>query len=125
MRVGLLLGLVVLITAHLAGTVHSSAFTGPHVGGLADRFEISAHDSQDGPGPPPGHEHEMDGHTDHAVDRPRAAADDAVGKPEHDASALVPAAAPCPAGPAIRCPNGIARAPDGPSTLTLHCVRRQ
>ncbi|MGW3497964.1 hypothetical protein [Streptomyces sp. NPDC001020] len=127
-RVGLLLGLVVFVTAHLAGTVHCSAFAGPHVGGIVDCSQLDADDDRDGPARPPGHEHKADGHSDHVVDRPRAACDDAVAEPDHDVPSPVPVAAAVGplARPGTRCgAAGTARAPDGPSTLALHCVRRQ
>ncbi|MDR3081557.1 MAG: hypothetical protein LBV60_11635 [Streptomyces sp.] len=129
-RVWLLLGLVVLVTAHLAGTVHCSAFAGPHVGGIVDCSQLDpldTDDDHDRPARPPGHEHTADGHGDHMVDRPRAVCDDAIAEPEHDVPSPVPvtAASGPLARPGIRCgAGGIARAPDGPSILTLNCVRR-
>lgn len=146
-RAALLLGLVVLIAAHLAGTVHGPVFTGAHAGaGVSAR----AHSATGGSGPLPehghGHGHERDqnhehdhehshGHVDHAVDRPRALAQPhALTAQSPDASGLSPSWSRLPAADARQSvPTGMApegsrggpRAPDGRSALALHCVWRQ
>ncbi|MFG2524916.1 hypothetical protein [Streptomyces sp. NPDC048527] len=69
-RTALLVGLVVLLAAHLAGTAHASAFAGPHVEPLV--VACSHHDAQGAAKtvvPRPGHDHSADGHIDHGVDR--------------------------------------------------------
>lgn len=141
-RVGLLLGLVMLIVAHLSGTGHGASFTGPHVSAAVEVFSHHDHhdhheDADDGTLAPslghdhpghdhPGHDHKGDGH-DHAADRPRAAVDDTVAEAEQDGlSPILPAAPGSSAGPAAwHRPPGVARSRDGPSTLALHCVWRQ
>ncbi|MDX3695658.1 hypothetical protein PV726_36125 [Streptomyces europaeiscabiei] len=72
-RVGLLLGLVVILAAHLAGTVHGAAFEGPHLDMVVAVAHHDAYDDRGGhpsPHPEHDHEHEADGHADHAADRP-------------------------------------------------------
>lgn len=126
---GLVLGLVVLITAHLAGTVHSSLFEGPHVSTVA---AVCAHHGTDGDGrfaPHPGHDHEADTHIDHAADRPRpVSADDTVLEPGFDGLAPI-AAVGGDGGAAPRDPpaavTGSSYSSYGRSTLVLHCVWRQ
>ncbi|MZE80609.1 hypothetical protein [Streptomyces xinghaiensis] len=95
-RMGLLLGLVVLIAAHLAGHVHGPGFTGSRGQvGASSCAHLTAWGSGTPPEPEHGdgqdHEHDhgshhdhgsdhdqdqdhADGHVDHAVDRPRAVA---------------------------------------------------
>jgi hypothetical protein len=127
-RVGLPLGLVVLIAAHLAGAVHGSSFAGPHLSVTAVACSQGGAEAESGTlAPSPGHEHKADGHIDHAADRPRAAVDDTADEPDHDGIPLIPPAAPgSPAGHAAwQRPPGVPRSPDGRSTLTLHCVWRQ
>jgi hypothetical protein len=73
-RAALLVGLVLVLAAHLTGAVHACPFAG------ADPSAVVAHaaDGVGGPGPtapPPGHRHAADGHADHTADRPRAALD--------------------------------------------------
>ncbi|MFE7979765.1 hypothetical protein [Streptomyces shenzhenensis] len=129
-RIGLFLGLAVLVTAHIAGAVHSSSFAGPHLG-----VEVVAqvHPSvgvAHGPGQPPGHRHDAEDHLDHAVDRPRSGPDAATAGPGHADPAIAPAVMAAAAsatfpdvprtGPPHACP-----AADGPDTLALHCVWRQ
>ncbi|MEV8547802.1 hypothetical protein [Streptomyces sp. NPDC051572] len=126
-RVGLLLGLVVLIAAHLAGSVHGSSFAGPYMSIAATTCHHHADAHGGTMAPSPGHDHRADGHIDHAADRPRAAADDTAAGPDHDALSPLPPAPPgSPAGQiALHRPSGVSRPPGGPSTLALHCVWRQ
>jgi hypothetical protein len=128
-RVGLLLGLVVLIAAHLAGTVHGSAFAGPHADvGVAACAYSGTNDSE----PSPEHEHHVDDHIDHVVDRPRASVHHAVTEQGHDgawpfSSSLSAGDAQPPAvtGAVSGGRRGGFRALDGRSALALHCVWRQ
>ncbi|WP_330308433.1 MULTISPECIES: hypothetical protein [unclassified Streptomyces] len=127
-RVGLLLGLVVLIATHLAGAVHGASFGGPHMSIVATACPHRDADSHGGTmAPSPGHEHRTDGHIDHAADRPRAAADDAAADPDRDALSPIPSETPGSVAGQVawRRPPGVSRAPDGSSTLAFHCVWRQ
>ncbi|MBQ0984682.1 hypothetical protein KBZ10_09165 [Streptomyces sp. F63] len=138
-RIGLLLGLVVLIAAHLAGHVHGPAFTGPHApAGASSSAHPTARDIVPSPEHGPGHEHEhphADEHVDHAVDRPRAVVRPyAVTAYGPDTSGLssslswLSAADPqrsAVTGMVFEGARGGARAPDGRSALALHCVWRQ
>ncbi|WP_275558207.1 hypothetical protein [Streptomyces sp. 5-6(2022)] len=126
-RAALLLGLVVLMAVHLAGAVHGAAFEGPDVRLAAVESAHSARHT-----PPAGgheHEHEAHGHIDHAVDRPRGSAhpDDLGTGPADDGLELFPSRpvrpAACPAGRPTGHSAGAA-APQGRSTLALHCVWR-
>ncbi|MFE5602606.1 hypothetical protein ACFQ8O_25870 [Streptomyces coelicoflavus] len=123
---GLLLGLVLLITAHLAGATHTSAFAGPHVVVEVTACFQPAADADHGLEPVPGHHHHADTHIDHAVDRPRTDVDDAVvghsggaadGLPDDAGAALAP---PSKQGRAVAVERGV----DGHGILALHCVWR-
>jgi hypothetical protein len=122
-RVGLVLGLVLLITTHLAGAVHGSSFEGPHVDVVA--ATCAQHSPDDGRfAPHPGHDHEADAHIDHAADRPRTvSADDTVLEPGSDGMAPIPAIGT--GGAAPRDPPTVTGSSYGRSTLVLHCVWRQ
>ncbi|MEU3522707.1 hypothetical protein AB0E62_02315 [Streptomyces sp. NPDC038707] len=77
-RAALLVGLVLLITAHLTGSVHACSFAESGTSALSVRDVVRPADPADGAGPtgPPRHRHTADGHLDHTADRPRAALDD-------------------------------------------------
>jgi hypothetical protein len=131
-RVGLLLALVLLTVAHLAGTVHASSFEGPHVSVLVAAHEQHGTNGDDRKSAPhPGHDHEADDHIDHAADRPRSVSidDTILGPcPGLDGLTLLPVAGAGPAGTggvSPRDPPGIPRSSYGPSPLALHCVWRQ
>lgn len=124
-RVGLLLGLLVLITAHLSGAVHGASFAGPHMSPVAVISEHGA--NSDGSDAPPGHDHKSGAHIDHTADRPRTASQDTPSEPGHDSGspAASPAAKVSDAGGGWRyLPHDFA-AVQGSSTLELHCVWRQ
>jgi hypothetical protein len=127
-RIGLLLGLVLLVTAHLVGSVHTASFGGPHLAAAsAEGDQPETGDVDHGINPHPGHEHKADGHIDHAADRPRDAIDGTVIGPRHDApDAAPPATARTEAAQAAwaRPPDDFPT-PDGRATLALHCVLRQ
>ncbi|NGO14563.1 hypothetical protein G5C60_44970 [Streptomyces sp. HC44] len=128
-RIGLLLGLVLLVTAHLAGVVHGASFSGPHVSTVAAAWAAHGeHHEEKGDAvtPSPGHEHGADDHLDHAADRPRADLDDAVAELSHDGLPNRPGTADPAAGRAAgRPPWDVPDPPGGRSALSLHCVWRQ
>ncbi|MEV5350695.1 hypothetical protein [Streptomyces achromogenes] len=95
-RAALLIGLVLVLAAHLGGSVHACSFTGTGPTVVAARESAHPADTADGtdstgpsrhrhqadtaavadPTGPPRHRHAADGHLDHTADRPRAALDD-------------------------------------------------
>ncbi|WP_251096246.1 hypothetical protein [Streptomyces sp. Caat 7-52] len=100
-RAALLVGLVLVIAAHLTGAVHACSFAG------ADPSAVVARDvahPADGAGggmvPPPGHRHAADGHLGHTADRPRAALDDTGldGEPPEPALPAASRGRPAPTG---------------------------
>lgn len=126
-RVGLFLGLVLLITAHLAGAVHASSFTGPpatvEAAAEAQPPADTGHDHE----PAPAHRHSAGGHIDHAADRPRTTADEAVAEcGQADPAAGSSGSAGFALMPAIwRRPSDTADSrTDSTRTLALHCVWR-
>ncbi|WP_326718444.1 MULTISPECIES: hypothetical protein [unclassified Streptomyces] len=132
--VGLVLGLVVLITVHLTSAVHGSSFEGPHVDAVTATCAQQSAGDDGRIAPPPGHDHKADGHIDHAADRPRTvSAGDTVLEPGSDGPAPISAIGT--GGAAPRDPPGVTTSPYGRSTLTtspygrstlaLHCVWRQ
>ena len=131
-RIGLLLGLVVIVAAHLTGTVHGSPFEGSPVSAVVT---VGAqHRADGGPlAPAPWHEPKAEGHADHTADRPRTVSvgDTVLGPgldPGFDELALVPADAPVPVGArgAQEVPPGLkGPSPYGRSALVMHGVRRQ
>ncbi|ANP56811.1 hypothetical protein AVL59_26930 [Streptomyces griseochromogenes] len=126
-RAGLLLGLVLLVTAHLAGAVHVSAVAGPPVSVEAAEIARPLHDAGRESEPAPEHQHRSGDHIDHAADRPRTAVDETIVEPGHADPADSPfGAVDGPPSPAVRCrPSGpAASGTDAPDTLALHCVRR-
>jgi hypothetical protein len=126
-RVGLFLGLVLLITAHLAGTVHASSFTGPHMTVEAATIAQPQADAGRGHEPAPTHRHSSGGHIDHAADRPRTTADEAVAECDQ---AGPPAGSSAAAGSAVmptswgRPVDTAASATGGSPAFALHCVWR-
>ncbi|MGW5677725.1 hypothetical protein ACWEV4_22005 [Streptomyces sp. NPDC003860] len=118
-RLVLLVGLVVLVVAHLAGAVHRSGTTGPHLVVAAAPCHHEAAGAF-----APGHEGDDGGeHIDHGVDRPRAQdadapAQGAMEQPQSDAALdRVVHCGPCRAAPS--------EAVDGRTRLVRHCVLRQ
>ncbi|MEU9606513.1 hypothetical protein [Streptomyces sp. NPDC048057] len=118
-RLVLLVGLAVLVVAHLAGAVHRSGTTGPHftVAGAPCHHEAAGASA-------PGHEGDDGGeHIDHGVDRPRAQdadapAQDVTALPQPDAALdHVVRCGPCRPAPS--------EAADGRTRLVRHCVLRQ
>ncbi|MEU5974920.1 hypothetical protein [Streptomyces sp. NPDC047315] len=113
-RLVLLVGLAVLVVAHLAGAVHRSGSTGPHLTVAAAPCHHEAAGAS-----APAHEGDDGGeHIDHGFDRPRAADADAATAPQPDA-AIEPVARRGPYRPAPF------RGADGRTTLVRHCVLRQ
>ncbi|GHE12762.1 hypothetical protein GCM10010339_77440 [Streptomyces alanosinicus] len=126
-RVGLFLGLVLLVTAHLTGAVHAASFAGSHLTvEVTARAQLPA-DAGHEDEPAPAHQHRAGDHIDHAADRPRTAADETVTEPGHTDPADGPSG---PAGviplPGVRCrPSATpVSTGDAPGTLALHCVWR-
>ncbi|MEU4930641.1 hypothetical protein AB0G54_29735 [Streptomyces yokosukanensis] len=124
---GLFVGLILLITAHLAGEVHAASFAGAHV-----TVEITVEarprtDTGHHSAPAPEHQHGAKGHIDHAVDRPRTSAGitiaesghaDPLGNSPGSVAALSPR-------PARGRPYDIAApSADTSAVLALHCVWR-
>ncbi|MFI0805788.1 hypothetical protein [Streptomyces echinatus] len=78
-RAALLVGLVLVIAAHLTGAVHACSFAGADPSPVVAQDVPRTADAAGEPGPQaphPGHRHAADGHLDHTADRPRAALDD-------------------------------------------------
>ncbi|WP_189295635.1 hypothetical protein [Streptomyces cinerochromogenes] len=129
-RAALLVGLVLVIAAHLSGAVHACTFAGPDATAAVARHgaPVVAEGGTDSGGstvPPPPHRHAADGHADHTADRPRPALDDTGLGDETDQ----------PLRPAVsngrftdtarhRPPGTSPSCGDGPS-LAVVCVRRQ
>ncbi|WP_030740956.1 hypothetical protein [Streptomyces sp. NRRL S-31] len=93
-RAALLVGLVLVIAAHLTGAVHACSYAGFDPTPVVAQDLPRAVDGADGAGPaapPPHHRHAAGGHSDHTADRPRAALDD--GGPDGEAHQPVPSAA--------------------------------
>ncbi|MFF4509328.1 hypothetical protein [Streptomyces sp. NPDC001401] len=128
-RVGPLLALVVLITLHLAGSVHGASFEGPHLSLTVT--ERAQHDAGEDLGEPlpgcPTHHHHADGHIDHAADRPRTTSVDGIG-PASGPHGLAPIPAVAPSfvrTEGSRDPPRTHRSPYGRFALVLRCVWRQ
>jgi hypothetical protein len=125
----LLIGLVLLVAAHLLGALHGPGFTASHASlpGVACSHPASVGSSHVEAAPGPGHEHQQrgNGEIEHAVDRLRAPADQAPAVAEAAESFSYEAAvSTLPSGLAER-PGNSHSPPDGRSTLVLHCVWRQ
>ncbi|MCF3130440.1 hypothetical protein [Streptomyces olivochromogenes] len=126
-RVGFFLGLVLLIAAHLAGAVHASSFTGPHVAvetaAVPRPPAETGHDHE----PAPEHRHSSGGHIDHAADRPRTTAGEAVTESDQaEPAAGSSGSADGALMLAVRCRRSDTAVPtsDSPRILALHCVWR-
>ncbi|WP_433453577.1 hypothetical protein ACQPXS_35635 [Streptomyces sp. CA-142005] len=129
-RAGQLLGLVLLITVHLAGHTHGAAFEGRHVdvAGVKRAHDTDVDTGEALAGTPGHHHHHHPGaHIDHAVDRPRAVSADATDSaPVPDAVAAIPVTVPAPVRVGTtRDPPPGPRSAYGRSALALHCVWRQ
>jgi hypothetical protein len=122
-----MLGLLVLITAHLAGAVHGASFAGPHMSAVAAVSEHGAGDDDGSHMPDPGHDHESEGHIDHAAARPRMAVQDTADEPHHEGISLITPEATRATDVLAACshPPRASAGSDGSSTLALHCVWRQ
>ncbi|WP_051370653.1 hypothetical protein [Streptomyces sp. 142MFCol3.1] len=123
-RLWLLLGVVLIVVAHLAGAVHGAALAGTHTAFPVISHADGAEYTADGIKPSPGHDHTADGHVDHVADRPRTGE---IGPgPGHDgpdtppATAVAPGAAHAPGGGP---PRPLAAA-DRRGIRALHCVWR-
>ncbi|MDN3260238.1 hypothetical protein QWJ26_10535 [Streptomyces sp. CSDS2] len=126
-RAALLIGLVLVIAAHLTGSVHACSFAGSGPSAVAAGEVAQPADTADGANPtgPPRHRHTADGHLDHTADRPRAALDDTGldGGQHPPALSAVPRGRPT--HPGWRRPSGVPRdRANGPSLATV-CVLRQ
>ncbi|MFF8727027.1 hypothetical protein ACF073_11110 [Streptomyces sp. NPDC015171] len=127
-RAALLLGLVLVIAAHLTGAVHACSSAGPDPSPVLAQPVPHLADATDGRGstaPPPGHRHAADGHGAHTADRPRAALDDTV--PDGGAHQPPP---PAVTGDRLAHPAWHRRFSRSPScrsgsSLVLSCVLRQ
>ncbi|MET8562652.1 hypothetical protein ABZV75_19365 [Streptomyces flaveolus] len=126
-RAALLVGLVLMIAAHLTGAVHACAFAGPDPSVLVaqDVRQAAGGADETGSDGPPQHRHAADGHVDHTADRPRAALDDTFLDGETHQPLL-------PAGSRGHVTHTVRRAPPGAapscvnsSSLALVCVLRQ
>ncbi|MFF7093106.1 hypothetical protein ACFY9A_12010 [Streptomyces rubradiris] len=126
-RAALLIGLVLVIAAHLAGSVHACSFAGTVPSAMAAPEATHPADTADGTAPtgPPRHRHTADGHLDHTADRPRAALDDTG----LDGDQHPPAPPTVPRGraahPGWRSPPGVPRdRANGPSLATVRVLRQ-
>lgn len=126
-RAGLLLGLVLLITAHLAGAVHAPSSTGLHMALVLAGHSTAEADTDHGSTSTPGDDHQADGHIDHAADRPRDAVHGRAAGSGDDAPAAAPPATTGAAEThaARSHPPDVPPVPHGPGTFALHCVWRQ
>ncbi|MYW44178.1 hypothetical protein [Streptomyces sp. SID161] len=76
-RAALLVGLVLVLAAHLTGAVHACPFAGADPTAVVAQAVPHPQDAAGDPHPSaPGHRHAADGHVGHTADRPRAALDD-------------------------------------------------
>jgi hypothetical protein len=126
-RVTLLLGLVLLITAHLGGAVHGPAFEGPHT--LVSAVGCPVHSKATGALPTDRHEHHGGGHDDmldHTVDRLRGPVGPAAGGVGHAVPyAYAPAADAVPDNRAADRSLAVPGRANGRIRTTLLCVSRQ
>ncbi|MFJ7905007.1 hypothetical protein ACIQ6V_31750 [Streptomyces sp. NPDC096198] len=126
-HLGLVLGLVLLITAHLSGALHAAPFAGPHVpvetAASAGRPAGTGHEGE----PEPAHQHDGGVHIDHAADRPRTTADATLAAHPRARPAVTPSP---PGGTTVLTalrglPSHTLPPPkDSRSPLALHCVWR-
>ncbi|AEY93645.1 hypothetical protein SHJG_8380 [Streptomyces hygroscopicus subsp. jinggangensis 5008] len=126
-RAALLVGLVLVIAAHLSGAAHACSFAGPDPSALVTQDVRQVADGADetGSNGPPQHRHAADGHVDHTADRPRAALDDtALDGETHQP--LLPAGLRGPLAHTARCrPPGVSPSCAHSSSLALVRVLRQ
>ncbi|WP_435223344.1 hypothetical protein [Streptomyces sp. Tue6028] len=123
-RLWLLLGVVLIVVAHLAGAVHGAALAGTHTAfPVVPHADGEAH-TADGIKPSPGHDQTADGHVDHVADRPRTG--ETGPGPGHDGSHTPPsiAVAPGVAHASGGGPSRLLAAADRRGIRALHCVWR-
>ncbi|CAL9282196.1 hypothetical protein [Streptomyces sp. SudanB182_2057] len=126
-RAALLIGLVLVIAAHLTGSVHACSFAGVGPSPVAALEVVHPADTADGTAPtgPPRHRHTADGHLDHTADRPRAALDDTGPDGGHHPPVLPAVPRGRAAHPGWRRPPGASRdRVDGPSLAALGVLRQ-
>jgi hypothetical protein len=124
-----MIGLVVLVIAHLAGTVHAATPAGSH---LDVTITACSHEVQQplhhAAAPHPAHHHPTgDGHVDHLADRPRVTGPDGPVAPGPDALplTLLPPAVTLGLSHLGRDPVDRPRAPHSAAARSLLCVWRQ
>ncbi|MFD9418775.1 hypothetical protein ACFWC9_29260 [Streptomyces goshikiensis] len=125
-RIVLLPVLVFLVSVHLAGAAHSATFSGPHTTLAVDGLRRHAPQESAPPaftGEPP-HEHDTQGHIDHAVDRPRSAETSVVAVPVTAALLAAPSGQSFASGVSAGSTT-CAAGPPGDAALALNCVWRQ
>ncbi|MGW0285413.1 hypothetical protein ACWDXT_20195 [Streptomyces sp. NPDC003236] len=125
-RLGLLLGLVLLVTAHLAGSVHADSYAGPLMPvEVAVSTQATADAGHKGE-PVPAHQHGAAGHIDHTADRPRTTGDETICEAGHADPAGDPTASSDATPLPVRCrpPDIPVRASSCPVTLALYCLWR-
>ncbi|MFH9404143.1 hypothetical protein ACH4JS_30925 [Streptomyces sp. NPDC017638] len=126
-RAVLLIGLVLVIAAHLTGAAQACSFAGP--GPAAAPARAAAHPADTGrdtgPTGPPRHRHAADGHPDHTADRPRAALDDTGLADETHPPVLPALPRACPARSAGHKPPSPPRGRAGGPSLAAVRVLRQ
>ncbi|WP_327660559.1 MULTISPECIES: hypothetical protein [unclassified Streptomyces] len=124
-----MIGFVVLVIAHLAGTVHASTPAGRH---LDVAVTVCGHEApqslQQAATQLPAHHHSTaDGHIEHLTDRPRVTGPAVPSSPGPDVPPLAPAAAILLVGSprlVLGPPDG-AHASNGAAVRSLLCVWRQ
>lgn len=137
-RAASLVALVILVLAHLAGTVHAAAPGGSHLELAAALCAETVEPNPDvtsGPksahkvgAPTPDHHNSTgDSHIEHSAGRPRTAGSDAHDTPGPDAPPLFQPAIPSPDFTSGASYGTTPRrlAPDGPAARSLLCVWRQ
>jgi hypothetical protein len=126
-RITLLLGLVLLVVAHLGGAVHGPAFEGPHT--LVTAVGCPASSTVTGASPTDRREHHGGGHDDmldHTVDRLRGPVGPAGGGGGHAVPfPYAPAADAVPAARSTDRPHSGPGHTNGRIRTTLLCVSRQ
>ncbi|WP_212913677.1 hypothetical protein [Streptomyces sp. TS71-3] len=124
-RGALVLGLVLLIAAHIGGAHHHATFDEPFTVVVACTPQEDGDHATGSVEHGPWHRHTAGAHVDHSMDRPRAR-DDAPAT----GGALAGHALPGPwnpgaVAPADRRPRDVTESPPGRSVLALNCVWRQ
>ncbi|GHH27820.1 hypothetical protein [Streptomyces rubradiris] len=126
-RAALLIGLVLVIAAHLTGSVHACSFAGSGPSAVAAGEVVQPADTADGTDPtgPPRHRHAADGHLDHTADRPRAALDDTGLAGEQHPPVLPTVPRGRATHPGWRRPPGVPRdRANGPSLAAVRVLRQ-